>query len=118
MSSQHKSLFCEAISLCLSLNNFLLCNNFVHFFVCPSFIVTIVIKKTYSGRTIVFALVSFVCHSVCSHRTTYPNLVNLYIKLKVFLPGTQKWCCKFCPENHRAKKILGDFFTFSQTNEL
>jgi hypothetical protein len=50
------------------------------FLVRPSFIITIVIKR-YKERTIVFASVS-VCRSVCPHRRTYPNLVDLYIKLK------------------------------------
>jgi hypothetical protein len=64
--------------------------------------------------------VSSVCHSVCPHRRTYPNLFDLYIKLKVFLSGTRKWWCKFCPENQKANKtgFWGIFFTFSHTNEL
>jgi hypothetical protein len=56
-------------------------NYFFSFLVCPSFIITIVIKR-FKGRTIVFASVSSVCLSLCPHRRTYPNLVDLF---------SQKW---------------------------
>jgi hypothetical protein len=60
-------------------------------------------------------LYSLRCLSVCPHRRTYPNLVDYtYIKLEVFIPGTQKWWCKFCPKkSKKPKKKTGFWGIFS-----
>jgi hypothetical protein len=89
-------------------------NVFIRFLVRSSFIITIVIIiKRYKGRTIVFALVSSVCHSVPiegliqtwsfyqDHENGGANFVQRTIKLKT-------------------KRLVfwGIFFPFSHTNEL
>jgi hypothetical protein len=96
-------------------------NGTCQFLVRPSFIITIVIKR-YKGWTIVFASVLSVYLSLYPHRRTYPNLVDLYIKLKVFFfyQKHENGGANFVQKTIKPKKLDfgGFFFTFSHTNEL
>jgi hypothetical protein len=81
-------------------------------------------KKRYKGRAIVFASVSSVGLSVPIEGLiqTWSTYIYIHIKLKVFLPGTRKWWCKFFPENKKPKNqrncfFWGIFVTFSHTDE-
>jgi hypothetical protein len=77
----------------------------------PSFIITIVIKKGIRDGL----LYSLRCRLSVTLSVPIEGLIqtwSTYIKLKDFLPGTRKWWWKFCPENHKDKKlVLGGFFS-------
>jgi hypothetical protein len=63
-----------------------------------------------------------VCVSVCPHRRTYPNLVDLYIKLKVFYQEHESDGANFVQKTIKPKNqknwFFGGFFSYFLTQMI